>query len=406
MNRSQPTSFPAAAPALDTKVPPQAWFLVSAVFHYLGPAFAVLLFPAVGVLGVAWFRIASAALVFAPITRPTRLFARIEWPERRLLVGMGACLALMNCCFYLALARLPISLVAAIEFVGTIGLALYGLRTPRNRVALSIAVAGVFILINVRWSRDLVGLGWAFANGALFVLYIVLGHRISRAGAGGGIERLGAAMAVAFIAVFPVGIVQAARAFSHPVLVLAGIGVGICSSVIPYACDQLAMARLSRSSFALMLTFAAGQCHHHRGNRLGPGSRASRDGRNCPGYGRDGAASAGGVALREMLIALILRSLILATKGVRMIARMWRGWAASTAAADLYEEFLRSSFLPAAFSIAGFKGASVLRRTVGDEVEFTTITRFESVQAIKQFAGEDYEAAHVASPCARVAFAI
>lgn len=78
-----------------------------------------------------------------------------------------------------------------------------------------------------------------------------------------------------------------------------------------------------------------------------------------------------------------------------MIARMWRGWAASTAA-DLYETFLRASFLPAAYSIPGFKGASVLRRIVGDEVEFTTITRFESVQAIKQFAGEDYEAAHVA----------
>jgi inner membrane transporter RhtA len=183
-----------------------------------------------------------------------RLFARIERRERLLLVSMGVCLALMNCSFYLALARLPISLVAAIEFVGTIGLALYGMRTPRNRVALSMAVAGVFVLINVRWSTDLVGLGWASANGVLFVLYIVLGHRIARSGAGRGIERLGAAMAVAFVAVFPVGIVQAARAFSHPLLVLAGVGVGICSSVIPYVCDQLAMARLSRASFALMLT--------------------------------------------------------------------------------------------------------------------------------------------------------
>jgi antibiotic biosynthesis monooxygenase (ABM) superfamily enzyme len=79
-----------------------------------------------------------------------------------------------------------------------------------------------------------------------------------------------------------------------------------------------------------------------------------------------------------------------------MITRMWRGWAASTEAADLYQEFLRTSFLPAAYSIPGFKGASVLRRNVGYEVEFTTITRFESVHAIKQFAGEDYEAAHVA----------
>jgi inner membrane transporter RhtA len=257
MKSQSPTLRNAAAPTLRltaAKVPPQAWFVISAVFHYLGPAFAVLLFPAVGVLGVAWFRIASAAAVFAPITRPWSLFARIDQHERRLLVGMGACLALMNCCFYLALARLPISLVAAIEFVGSIGLALYGMRTPRNHVALSMAVAGVFILIHVRWSTDPLGLAFAFANGALFVLYVVLGHRIARAGAGAGIERLGAAMAVAFVAVFPVGIVQAARAFTHPVLVFAGIGVGICSSVIPYVCDQLAMARLPRASFALMLT--------------------------------------------------------------------------------------------------------------------------------------------------------
>jgi len=79
-----------------------------------------------------------------------------------------------------------------------------------------------------------------------------------------------------------------------------------------------------------------------------------------------------------------------------MIARMWRGWAASTESADLYQEFLRSTFLPAAYEIPGFKGATVLRRTAGNEIEFTTITRFETIEAIKQFAGEDYEAAHVA----------
>jgi len=245
MNRSE-TMPPVVA------VPPQAWFLVSAVFHYLGPAFAVLLFPAVGVLGVAWFRIAAAALVFAPIARPWRLFAASDQRERWLLLAMGGTLALMNCSFYLAIARLPLSLVAAIEFVGVIGLALYGMRSQRNRVALSIAVAGVFVLIHIRWSSDLAGLAWAFANGALFVLYLVLGHRIARTG--NGIERLGAAMAFAFVAVFPIGIVQALRAFSHPMLVLAGVGVGICSSVIPYVCDQLAMARLPRASFALMLT--------------------------------------------------------------------------------------------------------------------------------------------------------
>ncbi len=245
------------------RVPPQAWFGVSAVFHYLGPSFAVLLFPAVGVLGVAWFRIASAALIFAPITKPWRTFARADRRERLLLLSLGACLAVMNSAFYLALDRLPIALVAAIEFVGTIGLALWGLRTGRNWVAFALTILGVALLIDVpgllgiggdrEWSSDPLGLLWAVLNGGLFVLYVVLGHRIAQGGASGGVERLGAAMAAAFLFVIPIGLVQAVAAFGAPLLVLAGIGVGICSSVIPYVCDQLAMSRLPRSSFALLL---------------------------------------------------------------------------------------------------------------------------------------------------------
>src|SRR5436190_5039506 len=88
---------------LSRMVPPQAWFAVSAVFHYLGPSFAVLLFPAIGVLGVAWLRIASAALVFASWTRPWQTFARADRRTRLLLLALGACLAAMNCSFYLAL---------------------------------------------------------------------------------------------------------------------------------------------------------------------------------------------------------------------------------------------------------------------------------------------------------------
>ena len=237
-----------------TTIPPQTWFGLSAVFHYLGPSFAVLLFPAVGVLGVAWLRIGSAMLVFAPITRPWRLIASATRQERVLLAALGVCLAAMNCSFYLALARLPISLVAAIEFVGTIGVAVYGMRSRRNVAALALAVAGVLLLIQLRLSSDTVGLLWAGVNGALFVLYVVLGHRIAASGASAGVERLGAAMFIAFVVVFPVGLLQAVAAFRSPLLLLAGCGVGICSSVIPYICDQLAMSRLPRASFALLLT--------------------------------------------------------------------------------------------------------------------------------------------------------
>src|SRR5689334_24727856 len=82
------------------RVPPQAYFVVSAVFHYLGPAFAVLLFARVDVLGVAWLRIAAAAAVFALWRRPGRVFRALDRDGRGLLLAWGAVLAVMNCCFY------------------------------------------------------------------------------------------------------------------------------------------------------------------------------------------------------------------------------------------------------------------------------------------------------------------
>jgi inner membrane transporter RhtA len=236
------------------QMPPQVWFGISAVFHYLGPSFAVLLFPSVGVLGVAWLRIASAALVFAPVTHPWRVFASSDQARRRLLLAFGLTLAAMNCCFYLALSRLPISLVAAIEFVGALVVALVGLRTQRNLAALLLALLGVALLLRLRWSSDPQGLMWAILNGIFFVIYVILGHRLARSGAGAGVASLGAAMWVAFVVVFPIGITQALAAFRHPPLLAAGFGVGVASSVLPYICDQIAMSRLPRASFALLLS--------------------------------------------------------------------------------------------------------------------------------------------------------
>lgn len=237
-----------------TSVPPHLFFLVSAVFHYLGPAFAVLLFSHVDVLGVAWLRIASAAVVFAVWRRPWRIFAGQSRSQRRVLIALGVVLGTMNVCFYLAIARLPLGTVGALEFLGPITLAAIGARTRRNVLALGFAVAGVWFLTDVRIAGAPLGFVFAFANCALFMLYVVLGHRIAQDGGSEGIDRLGTAMVIALLAATPVGMRGALPVFTHPHLLLAGIGVGICSSVIPYVCDQLAMARLSRATFALLLS--------------------------------------------------------------------------------------------------------------------------------------------------------
>jgi inner membrane transporter RhtA len=234
-------------------VPPQAFFGISAVFHYLGPSLAVLLFARLDVLGVAWLRVASAAAVFALWRRPWRLAVRCP-PGCRALLGLGAVLAVMNSAFYLAVARLPLATVGAIEFGGTVILAAAGARTVRNAAALALTTAGVVTITAIRISGQPLGFAFAFANCALFMLYVVLGHRIANAGGGpDGIDRLGAAMLIAAVAATPWGLGGALPAFGHPVLLLAGAGVGVCSSVIPYVTDQLAMARLPRATFSLML---------------------------------------------------------------------------------------------------------------------------------------------------------
>jgi inner membrane transporter RhtA len=239
----------AARRGIAQSAPPEAYFVVSAIFHYLGPAFAVLLFARVDVLGVAWLRIASAALIFAVWRRPWRN-VRGAW---RLLLVWGAVLAVMNSTFYMAIDRLPLGTVAAIEFFPVIILAALGTRTVRNLAALALAVPGVYLLTDVALEGDALGVAFAFANAALFATYIVVSHRAAQRGDVPGIDLLGSAMLIAAVVATPIGAWAAVPAFTDPVAIAAGIGVGVSSSVIPYVTDQLAMARMTRSTYALMV---------------------------------------------------------------------------------------------------------------------------------------------------------
>ncbi|MBO0711608.1 MAG: hypothetical protein J2P47_10075 [Acetobacteraceae bacterium] len=234
-------------------VPPHAYFVVSAVFHYLGPSFAVLLFARVQVLGVAWLRIVSAALIFAAWRRPWRSLGSLDRDGRRLLLAWGIVLAAMNSCFYVAISKLPLGTVAAIEFLPVIALAALGARSPRNVLALTAAVAGVYLLTNIRVAGALAGFLFAFANAGLFALYIVLADKVAKRPQLSGIDGLAAAMLIGALVITPIGGREVVPALGHPVALLAGVGVGVSSSVIPYVTDQLAMARLPRATYATMV---------------------------------------------------------------------------------------------------------------------------------------------------------
>ena len=235
-------------------LPGYSYFVGSAVFHYLGPAFAVLLFALVPPVGVAWLRIATAAVVYALWRRPWRSAARAR-RETLLCVGaMGVVVGLMNPVFYLAIDRLPLGTVAAIEFLPVVALAAVGVRNGRNAAALAAAVAGVVLLSQVRIAGQPLGFALAFANAGLFALYIVLAHKVSREPDLGGLDGLAAAMLVALVVVTPIGGWGVLPALTSPAALGAGIGVGVTSSLIPYVCDQLAMKKMARATYALAVS--------------------------------------------------------------------------------------------------------------------------------------------------------
>jgi heme-degrading monooxygenase HmoA len=84
-----------------------------------------------------------------------------------------------------------------------------------------------------------------------------------------------------------------------------------------------------------------------------------------------------------------------------VITRVWRGWAPADRAQE-YERHYRGEVLPVLRGVAGFEGARLLRRTIGDETEFVSLTFFDGLDPVRAFAGPDYETAVVADEAREV----
>jgi inner membrane transporter RhtA len=245
-----------AAPAARTgsrlgRLPPQSLFVLGAISQYLGSAFAVLLFASVPAAGVAWLRVVAAAGVLVIWRRPWGT----RWSRARLgLVAVfGIAVGLMNLCFYLAIDRLPLGTAVAIEFCGPIAVAALGSRTRRDAAALALASAGVLALADVHLAGSPGGLALAVAAGAFWSVYIVLGHRIARDPGIRPQDGLALGMAIGALGLAPVLVYSAVPALVSPPLLAACLLVGVASSVLPYALEQIAMRRLPRARFAMLL---------------------------------------------------------------------------------------------------------------------------------------------------------
>jgi inner membrane transporter RhtA len=233
------------------RLPPQALFVLGAISQYVGAALAVLLFASVPAAGVAWLRVVAAAAVLVAWRRPWRT----RWTAEQLarVAAFGTALALMNLTFYLAIDRLPLGTAVAIEFCGPIAVAALGSRTRRDLVALALALTGVLALADVHIAGSPVGFALAAGAGVFWAGYIVLGHRVAADPRIRPQDGLALAMAIGAVGLAPALVISAVPALVSPALLAACLAVGVASSVVPYALEQVAMRRLARARFALLL---------------------------------------------------------------------------------------------------------------------------------------------------------
>ena len=226
--------------------------LVGGTSMYLGAAIAVSLFATIAPSGVAWMRIAGASAVLLVWVRPGRDAWR--WNRIRLAGLFGLITAAMNIAFYEALARLPLGTAVALEFLGPIVVAAAGSRTRRDVIALALAVLGVGLIVDVRWSGTALGVGFALLAALCGAGYIIAGRRVAQRGS--GIEDLTTGFAVAAVLTSPLvvtlGPVIAPGANTWWLLLL-GLGLGVASTAIPYALDQVILRSVGQARFALLL---------------------------------------------------------------------------------------------------------------------------------------------------------
>ncbi len=236
------------------RIPAWSLFLFSGLTQYVGAAIAVGLFRVLPSAGVAWWRIAVSAIVLLAWQRPWRG----RWSARELgtAAAFGVVLASMNVCFYVAIDRLPLGVGVALEFLGPVAVAAVTGRGWRERVGISLALAGVVVLAGVRLeggftTRTAVGLLAIFGAAAFWAAYILLGRKVAKRHSGA--QGLAVGMTAGALAYLPLAFFSVGPVVSHGWRLLALAGVAVFSSVVPYAIEQVVMRRVTAARFAILL---------------------------------------------------------------------------------------------------------------------------------------------------------
>jgi inner membrane transporter RhtA len=237
------------------RVPPTLLVLAAVSSVQFGAALAKTLFDEIGSGGANFLRMAAAALVLALIWRPPLRGHSAR--DVRLVLVFGLVLAAMNLAFYASIDRIPLGIAVTFEFVGPLGVAVFGSRRPLDLLWVGLAAAGILLLSDFGAAGlDRAGVALALLAGAFWAAYILISVRVGPVFPGG--SGLALAMLVATLPLAPIGIAEAGAELWVPSILLAGAGVGILSSAIPYTLELEALRRMPAGVFGVLMSLEPG----------------------------------------------------------------------------------------------------------------------------------------------------
>ena len=209
------------------------------------------LFPAVGAQGTTAVRVGLSAVLML-LWRPWRW--RLSRADAKAVALYGAALGAMNLMFYMSIQTLPFGLAVAIEFAGPLAVAIWSSRRAMDFVWVALAMVGLGLLLPLGLSGstlDPVGVMYSVGAAVFWALYIIYGKRAGHLHAG---QSVSLGLLVAAMVVVPVGVVHAGAALLSPSVLLVGLCVAAISSAIPISLEMMALKRLPKEAFGIMIS--------------------------------------------------------------------------------------------------------------------------------------------------------
>lgn len=215
----------------------------------VGAAFAKQMFALAGASGTVTLRLLFAAIILLVVWRPS---LRMDRKTFAVIAGYGLVLAGMNISIYHAFEHIPLGVAVTIEFLGPLGVAVFGSRRKLDLLWAFLAAAGVLLLSNTEGGLNWTGVAFALLAAVLWASYILMGAKLGNHTTGGSGLALG--MLFGTVVAVPFGVAEAGTAMLHPAALIAGLVVALMSSVIPYSLELEALRRIPPRVFGVLMS--------------------------------------------------------------------------------------------------------------------------------------------------------